>query len=138
MNNSKDKNGNLLPDKERTSRFGNFLRKSSIDELPSFINVLYGHMSVVGPRPLLTTYKNRYSKIQDRRHEIKPGVTGWAQINGRNNIEWEKKFLLDVWYVDNRTFLLDLKIILLTLYLVIIGENILPNNKDQMDEFLGK
>ena len=95
-------------------------------------------MSVVGPRPLLTTYKNRYSKIQDRRHEIKPGVTGWAQINGRNNIEWEKKFLLDVWYVDNRTFLLDLKIILLTLYLVIIGENILPNNKDQMDEFLGK
>ena len=138
MNNLKDAKGNILPDNKRTSKFGYFLRSTSIDELPSFINVLLGDMSVVGPRPLLTSYKDRYTKVQDRRHEIKPGVTGWAQINGRNNIKWKKKFLLDVWYVDNQSFLLDLKIILFTLYLVIIGKNILPKNKNQMDEFLGK
>ena len=124
MTNDIDINGELLTDEIRTTKLGKFLRSSSLDELPGFWNVLKGEMSVVGPRPLPPQYKERYTSVQDRRHEIKPGVTGWAQINGRNNISWNKKFLLDIWYLENQSFLLDLQIILLTIYKVVIRKDI--------------
>ena len=114
MTNEKDLNGNLLPDTERLVPFGRFLRITSLDELPAFINVLMGDMSLVGPRPLLMEYLDRYTPEQFRWHEVKPGVTGWAQVNGRNAISWEEKFKLDVWYVDNQSLALDIRIMLMT------------------------
>ena len=137
MTNKKDKNGNLLPDKNRLSPLGSFFRKISIDELPSLWNVLKGDMSLVGPRPLLMEYLDYYSPEQARRHEVKPGITGWAQINGRNSISWEEKFNLDVWYVDNRSFWLDLKIIFLTIFKVLKQEGISQSDHTTMEKFHG-
>ena len=114
MNDKKNRNGELLPDIERLTKTGSFVRKTSLDEIPQLLNVLRGEMSLIGPRPLRVNYLPLYSKIQNRRHEVKPGITGWAQINGRNKISWTQKFEYDIWYIDNRSFLLDLKIVLLT------------------------
>ena len=124
MRDAVDANGNPLPDSERMTPFGSFLRSSSLDELPGLWNVLKGEMSLVGPRPLLMEYLPLYSTEQYRRHEVRPGVTGWAQINGRNAISWEDKFKLDVWYVDNQSFWLDLKIVFLTVKKVLIKDGI--------------
>lgn len=137
MSNEVDSEGILLPDVERTTKIGNFLRRYSLDELPGLLNVLKGEMSLVGPRPLPSQYLSRYSQEQDRRHEVKPGITGWAQVNGRNAISWEEKFRLDVWYVDNKSFFLDIKILLLTIHKVILKKDIVPVNKGAMEEFLG-
>ena len=137
MTNKKDKNGKLLPDKDRLTSFGNFLRKTSLDEFPSLWNVLKDDMSLVGPRPLLMEYLPLYSAEQMRRHEVKPGLTGWAQINGRNAISWEEKFKLDVWYVDNQSFWLDVKIILLTIWKVLKREGISHRDDATMPMFKG-
>lgn len=137
MTNERNEKGELLPDIKRTTKLGNFLRSSSVDELPGFFNVLKGDMSVVGPRPLPPQYKGRYSKEQDLRHMVKPGITGWAQINGRNAISWEEKFSFDLWYVENQSIILDLKIIFLTIIQVIKRQGITPDGKDSMEEFLG-
>jgi len=133
-----DTQGKLLPDKERLTTVGLFLRKLSLDELPEVFNVLKGDMSIVGPRPLLVQYLKRYSPEQARRHEVKPGITGWAQINGRNAVNWEEKFKLDVWYVDNRNISLDFKIILMTVYKIIVREGITQPGRATADEFRGK
>jgi undecaprenyl phosphate N,N'-diacetylbacillosamine 1-phosphate transferase len=130
MTDVKDTDGNLLPDAERLTKAGRFMRKTSLDELPQLINVLKGDMSLIGPRPLLPQYLSLYSDFQSRRHEVKPGITGWAQINGRNAISWEKKFEFDVWYVDHISFLVDVKILLLTVKKVFISEGI--NNEGQL------
>jgi undecaprenyl phosphate N,N'-diacetylbacillosamine 1-phosphate transferase len=124
MNDKKDVHGNLLPDNQRLTKVGKFLRKTSIDELPQLINVIKGDMSMVGPRPLLPQYLDLYSIEQARRHAVKPGITGWAQVNGRNAISWEEKFQLDVWYVEHQSFVLDLKIIFRTIKKVFISEGI--------------
>lgn len=124
MIDERDADGNLLPDKERLTKVGRFVRSTSIDELPQLINVLKGDMALVGPRPLLPQYLSLYSKEQARRHEVRPGITGWAQVNGRNAISWTKKFELDVWYVDHCSFRLDVKIIFLTIKKVFIREGI--------------
>jgi undecaprenyl phosphate N,N'-diacetylbacillosamine 1-phosphate transferase len=124
MNDKKDKNGNLLSDEIRLTTIGKMVRKTSIDELPQLLNVIQGDMSIVGPRPLLPQYLKLYSNEQARRHEVKPGITGWAQVNGRNAISWEKKFEYDVWYVEHQSFLLDLKILLKTIKKVFISEGI--------------
>ena len=137
MHELRNAEGKLLPDAERISAVGKFLRKTSIDELPEFFNVLIGDMSLVGPRPLLVAYLERYSAKQARRHEVLPGITGWAQINGRNAISWQKKFELDIWYVDHRTFWLDLKIIFITIWKAISGEGISQPGRATMDEFMG-
>jgi len=137
MTNQVDKDGNLLSDEERLTNLGTFLRKTSLDELPSFWNVLKGEMSLVGPRPLLMEYLPLYSVEQMRRHEVKPGITGWAQINGRNAISWEGKFKLDAWYVDNQSFWLDLKILLITIWKVIKGEGISYPGHSTMEKFQG-
>jgi lipopolysaccharide/colanic/teichoic acid biosynthesis glycosyltransferase len=137
MTNERNEKGKLLPDIKRTTKLGNFLRSSSVDELPGFFNVLKGDMSVVGPRPLPPQYKDRYSKEQDLRHMVKPGITGWAQVNGRNAISWEEKFLFDLWYVENQSMILDLKIIFLTISQVVLRKGIVPDGKDSMEEFLG-
>lgn len=137
MTNERDKNDILLPDCARLTKFGRALRSSSLDELPELINVLRGEMSLVGPRPLLVEYLPRYSKTQMRRHEVSPGITGWAQINGRNAISWEQKFQLDIWYVDNRTLLLDLKILFLTVWKVFRREGISAKGNDTMPPFAG-
>ncbi len=137
MSNKKNKEGELLQDKDRITTFGSFLRKTSLDELPSLLNVLKGDMSLVGPRPLLVQYLSLYSKFQKRRHEVKPGITGWAQVNGRNSISWGKKFELDVWYVDNRTFMLDLKILFLTVYKVFKREGITAEGEATASPFTG-
>ena len=137
MNSKRDSKGDLLPDNLRISRIGSFLRRTSLDELPGFINVLKGEMSIVGPRPLPPHYLKRYTDEQDRRHKVKPGVTGWAQINGRNNLSWEEKFKYDLWYVDNNSFFLDIKIIFMTINYVLSRKDIVPYNKDSMEEFLG-
>jgi lipopolysaccharide/colanic/teichoic acid biosynthesis glycosyltransferase len=137
MRELRDENGNLLPDVERISPLGKFLRKFSLDELPEFFNVLIGEMSMVGPRPLLVAYLDRYSSQQARRHEVLPGITGWAQINGRNAISWQTKFELDVWYVDHWTFWLDLKILFLTVWKTLSGEGISQPGRATMDEFMG-
>ena len=137
MNEKKDRDGKLLADNFRLTKIGSILRNTSIDEIPGFINVLKGNMSVVGPRPLPIHYKERFSDSQNRRHLVKPGITGWAQINGRNSLSWEEKFTLDVWYVQNKSFFLDLKIIILTVFKVFFRENINPKGKDSVDEFLG-
>ena len=137
MTNKCDKNGKLLEDKDRLSNFGSFLRSTSLDELPTLWNVLCGNMSLVGPRPLLIEYLPLYSKNQARRHDVRPGITGWAQVNGRNAISWNEKFELDTWYVENQSFVLDMKIILLTLKKVIKRDGISHNNHVTMEKFKG-
>lgn len=137
MLNSKDKSGDLLADGKRLTALGSVLRSTSIDELPELINVIRGEMSLVGPRPLLVEYITRYSKRQYRRHEVLPGLTGWAQINGRNIISWEKKFELDVWYVENWSILLDIKIILMTFGKVFKKSGINQDDNVTMEEFMG-
>jgi lipopolysaccharide/colanic/teichoic acid biosynthesis glycosyltransferase len=132
-----DAQGKLLPDAERITQFGQFLRSSSLDELPELWNALKGDMSLVGPRPLLMEYLPLYSREQHRRHDVRPGVTGWAQVNGRNAISWEQKFNLDVWYVDNRSFWLDLKILLLTVKKVIVQDGISGEDEVTMSKFTG-
>lgn len=129
--------GIALPDNVRLTKLGNFLRKYSLDELPQLINVLYGDISFVGPRPLLTEYLNIYSPEQARRHEVKPGITGWAQVNGRNAISWEEKFKLDVWYVEHQSFLLDMKILLMTFMNVLKREGISAEGHATMPKFTG-
>lgn len=138
MNNKKDKEGNLLPDAERITTIGKWIRKTSIDELPQLVNVLKGEMSIVGPRPLLPEYLDLYTDFQKRRHEVKPGITGWSQINGRNAIDWETKFKYDVWYVDNQSFRLDFRIICNTLLKVVIAKNINAKNNTTIERFNGK
>ena len=137
MSDRKDKNGNLLPDAERLTGIGNFIRKTSLDELPQMINVIKGDMSIVGPRPLLVEYLPLYNNVQKKRHDVKPGITGWAQVNGRNAISWEKKFEYDVWYVNNISFLLDFKILLLTVRNVIRSEGISSATSATMEKFTG-
>ena len=124
MNEKKDAHGNLLPDEERLTSIGKLVRKTSLDEIPQLINVLLGNMSLIGPRPLLPEYLPLYNDFQKKRHLIKPGITGWAQINGRNAVDWEKKFMFDVWYVENMSFLLDLQIMFLTLKKVLKLEGV--------------
>lgn len=137
MTNKKDEFGNLLPDNERITKFGSFIRKTSLDELPQLFNVLKGDMSLVGPRPLLFKYLPLYSEEQNKRHDVKPGITGWAQVNGRNNISWTNKFELDVYYVNHISFFLDLKIIGLTLLKVIKREGVNQNEDRPMQPFNG-
>ena len=135
MTNEHDNYGNLLPDETRLTNFGRFLRSTSLDELPSLWSVLKGDMSLIGPRPLLVEYLPFFSEKQARRHEVRPGITGWAQVNGRNAISWEEKFELDVWYVDNLSIVLDIKIIWLTIIKVLFRDGISPDNKDIMPRF---
>jgi hypothetical protein len=132
-----DEDGNLLPDEQRLTKVGKFIRSTSIDELPQLINVLKGDMALVGPRPLLTQYLPLYNKEQMRRHEVRPGITGWAQVNGRNAISWTKKFELDVWYVNNLSFCLDLKIFFLTIKKVFYRVDINSANDVTMEDFDG-
>ena len=138
MAESRDEDGNLRSDQQRLSAIGVCLRRTSIDELPTFWNVLAGQMSLIGPRPLLVEYLPLYSEEQSRRHEVRPGITGWAQINGRNALSWEEKFALDVWYVDNQSMLLDFKILLLTVAKVLKKEDISQPGQTTMKKFTGK
>ena len=137
MTDERDANGELLPDAVRLTSFGRFLRSTSLDELPELWNVLKGEMSLVGPRPLLMEYLPRYTTEQARRHKVRPGITGWAQINGRNAIGWDEKFKLDVWYVDNQSLWLDLKILLLTVKKVFVREGISAEGEATMPKFTG-
>ena len=137
MNDKKDIDGNLLSDAERLTPIGSFVRKTSLDELPQLINVLKGEMSLIGPRPLLSQYLSLYNHTQKRRHEVRPGITGWAQINGRNTISWTKKFELDVWYVDNLSFMTDLKVFLMTFKKVFKSEGISQEGQATMEAFNG-
>lgn len=137
MTDKRDAEGNLLPDAERLTKVGRFVRSTSIDELPQLINVLKGDMALIGPRPLLPQYLPLYSKEQARRHEVRPGITGWAQVNGRNAISWTKKFELDVWYVDHCSFLLDAKIFFLTIKKVFVREGISQEGQATMEVFNG-
>jgi len=137
MTDTRDANGTLLPDSTRLTAFGRFLRSTSLDELPELFNVFKGEMSMVGPRPLLMQYLNRYTPEQERRHEVRPGITGWAQVNGRNAITWEEKFKLDVWYVDNWSLWLDVKIIAMTVRKIIKREGINQAGQATMEEFMG-
>lgn len=135
MNDKKDSFGNLLPDALRLTKIGTFVRKTSLDEIPQLLNVFKGDMSLIGPRPLLPEYLPFYSEFQNRRHEVRPGITGWAQVNGRNAISWDKKFEMDVWYVDNATFVLDFKIVLLTLKKIIKTDGITAEGHVTMPRF---
>lgn len=137
MTDERDEDDNLLPDEKRLTKIGKFIRSTSIDELPQLINVLKGDMALIGPRPLLSQYLSLYSKEQARRHAVRPGITGWAQVNGRNAISWTKKFELDVWYVDHCSFLLDLKIIFLTIKKVFVREGISSDTSVTMEAFTG-
>ena len=137
MLDAKDKHGNLLPDNERMTKFGAFLRSTSLDELPGLFNVIKGDMSLVGPRPLLVQYLPLYSSEQAKRHNVRPGITGWAQVNGRNAIGWDEKFKLDVWYVENKSFLLDIKILLLTVKKVFVREGISADGHVTIEPFKG-
>ncbi len=137
MSEARDEDGELLGDDERLTGLGRFLRRFSLDELPQLFNVIRGELSFVGPRPLLMVYLDRYNKEQARRHEVKPGITGWAQVNGRNAVSWEERFKLDVWYVDNRSFVLDLKILTMTLVKVLKAEGISGEGTETMSEFMG-
>jgi lipopolysaccharide/colanic/teichoic acid biosynthesis glycosyltransferase len=137
MTDARGATGELLPDEQRLTGLGRFLRATSLDELPQLWNVLKGDMSLVGPRPLLPEYLPRYTAFQKRRHEVRPGITGWAQVNGRNSLTWERKFELDVWYVDHRSFALDLKILFMTLLRVVRREGIAQDGHATMPEFLG-
>ncbi len=138
MNDKKDSDGKLLSDSERLTSIGKFVRKTSLDEIPQLINVLKGDMSIVGPRPLLTQYLHLYNDFQNRRHEVKPGITGWAQVNGRNAISWDKKFEYDVWYVDHLSFVLDIKIILKTVFKVIKSDGINAADVATIEPFDGE
>ena len=137
MTDKKDENGNLLPDADRLTKIGSFVRKTSLDEIPQLLNVIKGDMSLVGPRPLLPKYLELYNDFQRRRNEVKPGITGWAQVNGRNSISWEKKFEYDVWYVDNVSFLLDVKILIMTVLKVVKSEGINEQGQATSNEFKG-
>ncbi len=137
MTDARTPHGHLLPDEKRLTRFGRFLRSTSLDELPELLNVLKGDMSLVGPRPLLMQYLARYTPQQARRHEVKPGITGWAQVNGRNAITWEEKFKLDVWYVDNWSLWLDIKILFMTVWKIFKREGINQAGQATMEEFKG-
>ena len=137
MTDERDSHGDLKPDSERLTAFGKWLRSTSLDELPELWNVLRGDMSVVGPRPLLTSYLPLYSPRQARRHEVRPGITGWAQINGRNSLSWEEKFELDVWYVDNWSLWLDIRILLMTVKKVFVRDGINAQNDATMPRFTG-
>lgn len=137
MREAYDANGNLLPDAQRLTPLGRFLRATSLDELPELFNVLRGEMSLVGPRPLLVAYLERYTPEQMRRHDVLPGITGWAQVNGRNALSWEDKFRLDVWYVDHWSLWLDLKILVLTVWKVLRREGINQPGQATMEEFMG-
>lgn len=138
MTDERDSEGNLLPDAARLTKVGKIVRSTSIDELPQLINVLKGDMALIGPRPLLVQYLPLYSKEQARRHEVRPGITGWAQVNGRNAISWTRKFELDVWYVDHCSFLLDMRIIFITLKKVFVREGIFQEGRATMEFFDGK
>lgn len=137
MHDKTDAEGNLLSDAERLTRIGRFVRKTSLDELPQLLNVLKGDMSLIGPRPLLVQYLPLYNAEQKKRHDVRPGITGWAQVNGRNAISWEQKFAYDVWYVDNCSFLLDIKIVVLTLKKVFVREGISQEGHATMETFKG-
>jgi sugar transferase EpsL len=137
MSDARDEHGACLPDDARLKPFGSWLRAASLDELPQLWNVIRGDMSIVGPRPLLPAYLSRYSPFQRRRHEVRPGITGWAQIHGRNSLTWEEKFQLDVWYVDNRTIGLDMKILALSVWRVLRGEGIAQAGQVTMTQFMG-
>jgi sugar transferase EpsL len=137
MSSARDASGSLLPDAARMTRVGQFLRTSSIDELPQLLNVLRGDMSLVGPRPLLMQYLSRYTPEQSRRHDVLPGITGWAQVHGRNAITWEEKFALDIWYVENASFMLDMKILVLTALKVVRRDGISGEGHATMPEFMG-
>ena len=137
MSNESDLDGNLLPDNDRLSKFGKFLRSTSLDELPEIWNVLEGNMSLVGPRPLLLEYMSLYNIKEARRHDVLPGITGWAQVNGRNGITWDKKFNLDLWYIDNQTIWLDIKILLMTIKKIILRDSINQNKSITMEKFKG-
>lgn len=137
MTNEKDKDGNLLPDDQRLIGIGKFIRSTSLDELPQLFNVLKGEMSFVGPRPLLIEYLDLYDETQKKRHNVSPGITGWAQVNGRNAISWEQKFNYDVWYVENRSFWLDIKILWLTFLKVVKRSDISSNTSATMEKFTG-
>jgi lipopolysaccharide/colanic/teichoic acid biosynthesis glycosyltransferase len=137
MNDKKDSIGNLLSDAQRLTKIGSFVRKTSLDEIPQLFNVLKGDMSLIGPRPLLVHYLHLYSDFQNRRHNVKPGITGWAQVNGRNAISWEKKFEYDVWYVENFSFLLDIKILFLTVKKVFVSEGINMQGQVTTEAFKG-
>jgi len=138
MNNKRDERGELLPDEKRLTYYGKFLRNTSLDELPELINILKGDMAIVGPRPLLVRYLTRYNKTQERRHEVRPGLTGLAQVNGRNAISWEEKFRYDVEYVDKLSLMLDIKIILMTVLKVVKRDGISSENSATMEEFMGQ
>ena len=137
MNFSRDNSGKLLSDNKRITKLGQFLRRYSIDEFPSILNVLMNQMSFVGPRPFIAKYKSLYSDSQMKRHDVMPGITGWAQVNGRNSISWEEKFELDIWYVRNHSFLLDIKILIMTIWKVIRREGITHEQSETMPEFKG-
>ena len=137
MTDERDAEGNLLSDERRLTKIGKFIRSTSVDELPQLINVLKGDMSLIGPRPLVVEYLPLYNEVQARRHEVKPGITGWAQVNGRNTISWQQKFEYDVWYVDNLTFRIDFRIVFMTLFKVIKRECISANNCVTVDDFNG-
>lgn len=137
MSDKKDSHGKLLPDVYRITRIGSFIRKTSLDEIPQLINVLKGDMSLIGPRPLLVEYLSLYNSFQTRRHEVRPGITGWAQINGRNAISWPKKFEYDVWYIDHISFSLDLKILFLTIKKVFVREGISADGHVTIEPFSG-
>ena len=137
MNDKRDKNGNLLPDAQRLTKIGNFVRSTSLDEIPQLLNVIKGDMSLIGPRPLLVEYLPLYNETQKRRHEVRTGITGWAQVNGRNAISWQQKFEYDVWYVDNLSFWLDMKILFLTIKKVFVREGISSKTNATMEKFIG-
>ena len=137
MNDKRDANGELLPDGDRITKIGGIVRSSSLDEIPQFLNVFIGQMSIVGPRPLLMQYLPLYNDFQKRRHEVKPGISGWAQVNGRNAIDWKTRFELDVWYVDNQSFSLDMKILLLTVKKVFASEGVSAEGQATVEYFKG-
>ena len=137
MNDKKDVTGDLLPDAQRLTKIGNFVRKTSLDEIPQLLNVLKGDMSLIGPRPLLPEYLPLYNEVQKRRHEVRPGITGWAQVNGRNAISWEQKFEYDVWYVNHISLWLDIKILFLTVKKVFVREGISQDGQATMEAFKG-
>ena len=138
MNDKRDAQGNLLPDADRLTKVGSFVRKTSLDEIPQLLNVIKGDMSLIGPRPLLTNYLHLYNAFQNRRHEVKPGITGWAQVNGRNAISWDQKFAYDVWYVDHISFIVDLKILIKTIKKVLKSEGINAADSATIEPFNGK